>query len=55
MRFLIDPLHRFRRDMRVFLRGRERGMTENLFDEHKVSAVFQHVSGEGMPQRVRRK
>ncbi len=50
MRRLIDFLHHFAGNMRVLLRGRERTMPKNLFNEQQVSAILQQMRGERMPQ-----
>src|SRR5512146_2277621 len=41
-------------DPSVDLRGRNRGMAEQLLDRAQVGPTFQQVGGEAVPQRVRR-
>ena len=40
-------------DMRVDLRGRERGVTQHLLDAAQIGTTFEQVSGGGVPQAVR--
>src|SRR5882672_7528396 len=47
-------LHAFAGDVRVDLRGREVGMTEQHLHDSKVRTVIEQVRREGMTERVRR-
>src|ERR1039458_10561367 len=50
---VVDLHHVFDGELRVALRGREALMAEHLLDRAQVGAFLQHVSAEGMAQRVR--
>jgi hypothetical protein len=49
-----QPLQALGLHMRIDLRGRDVGMTEQHLQAAQVGAARQHVTGEGVPQHVRR-
>src|SRR5271166_1998666 len=55
MMLLINRPEPVEREMRVHLGGRDVGMPEDRLHRAQVRAVFDHVSGAGMPQHVRRR
>ena len=54
MKFLVDVPQPVAGDVRVNFRGADVRVTEQFLDHPQVRAVFQQMSGETMPQHVRR-
>ena len=53
MSLVVDALHLGRRELGVSLRGGEALVPEHLLDGSQIRAFLQHVSAEGVAQRVR--
>src|SRR6266852_3154674 len=53
MMLLIDVLQSVQRQMRIDLRGRNIGVTQDRLHRSQVGAVFHHVRGTAMTQHVR--
>jgi len=52
VRLLVDGAERGQRDVGVYLRGVEFGVSEHLLHEADVRAVLVHVGGAAVPQQV---